>query len=490
MKKVLIGVVVLAIIGGVAYFLLARGGLIATATTATPEAQVEQEPVKASKEVVADAIVVPERTANLSLPTGGIVAEVLVEEGDGIDAGQALLRLDAARQVAAVAQAEAQLLRAQNAVAELEAGPRPQEIEAAQAAVDATQAQLARVEQGARREEIAAAQAAVDAAQAQLARVEEGAQPEEIEAAEAALAGANASLQKVLEGPREEELVAARADVANAEAAVAQAQAAYDLVKSDPRIQARPESLQLEQATNAYKAAKGRLEALRNRATDADIAAAGASIDQAQAQLDALEAPARSAEIASARAGIDQAQAQLEALLAPARAADVAAAEAEVRRAQAQLELVQAGARPETIAGARAEMTGAEASLAQAQAALADTELKAPFAGTVASLDAKVGEQVSPGVPVVVLADLSAWQIETDDLTELNIVRVKEGKPVIITFDAIPDLELPGTVVRIKEIGENKMGDMTYTVVIEPDQHDNRLRWNMTATVVIEPESS
>jgi hypothetical protein len=32
------------------------------------------------------------------------------------------------------------------------------------------------------------------------------------------------------------------------------------------------------------------------------------------------------------------------------------------------------------------------------------------------------------------------------------------------------------------------MGDMTYTVVIEPDQNDSRLRWNMTATVVIEPE--
>ena len=99
-----------------------------------------------------------------------------------------------------------------------------------------------------------------------------------------------------------------------------------------------------------------------------------------------------------------------------------------------------------------------------------------------------MGEQVSPGAPVAVLADLSSWQIETDDLTELNIVRIAEGAPVLITFDAIPDLELPGKVVRIKEIGENKMGDMTYTVIIAPDQNDDRLRWNMTATVVIEPE--
>ena len=41
---------------------------------------------------------------------------------------------------------------------------------------------------------------------------------------------------------------------------------------------------------------------------------------------------------------------------------------------------------------------------------------------------------------------------------------------------------------RIKEIGENKMGDITYTVIVIPDEQDDRLRWNMTATVVIEPQ--
>jgi HlyD family secretion protein len=84
------------------------------------------------------------------------------------------------------------------------------------------------------------------------------------------------------------------------------------------------------------------------------------------------------------------------------------------------------------------------------------------------------------------LADLSEWQIETDDLTELSIVDVEVGAPAIVTFDAIPDLELPGTVVRIGSIGENKMGDITYTVIVEPDEHDDRLRWGMTAMVTIE----
>ena len=79
------------------------------------------------------------------------------------------------------------------------------------------------------------------------------------------------------------------------------------------------------------------------------------------------------------------------------------------------------------------------------------------------------------------LADLATLQVETDDLTELNVVRVQEGAPATVTFDALPGLTLTGKVVRIKPLGENKQGDMTYTVVIQPDQLDDRLRWNMTA---------
>jgi HlyD family secretion protein len=436
MKKWVIGIIVLAVLAVTAYLILGRGGIHAAASQATPEAAADIPVVKARDEVVADGVVVPMQSARLSLPTAGIVAEVLVSQGDGVEAGQVLLRLDAARQRAAVAQAEAQLLRAQSALAEVQAGPRPQEI--------------------------AVAQAAVEAAQAQLARTQQGARPEEIGAAEATLAAARASLQKVMEGPREGELIAARADVANAEAALRQAQAAYDRVMAEPNVAARPEALALEQASNAYNAAQARLAALQEGAGAADLAAARAQVQQAQAQLEVVKAPARSAEIA--------------------------AAEAEIRRAQAQLDLILAGVRPETIAAVKADVAAAEAALRQARVALAEMELKAPLAGTIAALDAKPGEQVSPGSPVVVLADLSAWQIETEDLTELNVVRIGVGDRVTLTFDAIPDLELPGKVVRVEAIGEKKMGDITYTVIIQPDRHDERLRWNMTASVVIEPK--
>jgi HlyD family secretion protein len=486
MKKALIGIVVVVVLAGVGSTLLGCELPRAPGAPTEPEPTAEVPPVvQDSGDIVADAVVVPVRDVRLSLPTGGVVAEVPVAEGDQVEAGQVLVRLDSARQEAAVAQAEAQVIRVQNTLAELKAGARPEEIEAAAAAVELARAQLTRVEEGARPDEISAAEAALSAAQATLQKVLDGPRPEDIEAAEAALTAAQATLDKVLEGPREGELVAARADVANAKAALRQAQSAYDKVKDEPNVGLRPESLQLEQATNAYEAAESRLEALLEGATAADIDAAQAGVVQARAQLDALKAEARAADIASAQAGIDQAQAQLDAITAPARNSDIAAAQAEIRRAQAQLNLVESGARPETIAAVEADLAAAEAALKQSQVTLADTLLRAPFAGTVASLDTEVGEQVMPGVPVAWLADLSEWQIETDDLTELSIVNVEVGAPAAITVDAIPGLELPGEVVRIRTIAENKLGDTTYTVIVAPDEHDDRIRWGMTAMVVI-----
>ena len=136
------------------------------------------------------------------------------------------------------------------------------------------------------------------------------------------------------------------------------------------------------------------------------------------------------------------------------------------------------------------EIAAAEAAVAQAQAAreqaavsLADTELKAPFAGTLAVIHVRQGEQVAAGSPVAELGDLTAWQVETDDLSELDIVRVQEGQTVKVTFDAIPGLAPSGTVERVQPKGEKKLGDMTYTVIVRLNDPDPRLRWNMTAVI-------
>ena len=108
MKKVLVGLVVVAVLVGFGGVLFGCSPPSPPGAPAEPEAATQEVPVvRDSGEILADAVMVPVRDAQLSLPTGGIVAEVLVAEGDQVEAGQVLVRLDSTRQEAAVAQTEA-----------------------------------------------------------------------------------------------------------------------------------------------------------------------------------------------------------------------------------------------------------------------------------------------------------------------------------------------------------------------------------------------
>ncbi|MFQ3662014.1 MAG: hypothetical protein SNJ69_06425 [Chloroflexaceae bacterium] len=63
---------------------------------------------------------------------------------------------------------------------------------------------------------------------------------------------------------------------------------------------------------------------------------------------------------------------------------------------------------------------------------------------------------------------------------------MRVGDQVTLTFDALPDLALPGIVTKVQALGKTYQGDVIYTVTVEPQRWDERLRWNMTATVTIE----
>ena len=436
-KWIIIVVIILVVVGGGFVFIQSRGGLAALTSNAKSDAAATPLPaIQNSPSVIVNAIVVPNRYATLSLSASGTVADVLVKEGDRVNAGQLIAQLDNQRQVIAIAQAEANVRSARAHLGELKAGSRP--------------------------EEIAQTQAAVDTANANLLNLKEGSRPGDIAAAQANLAAAEANLKQILAGADQADIINALVDLSNAEASLRQAQSAYDQVKSHSDIGALPQSAELRRATNNYEAAKAR--------------------------YDTVVAGAKQNAIASAHAQVEQARAALEKVMAPATESEIAAAEAQVRQAEADLALRKAGARAETIAAAEADLTQAQTALMQRQLELADTELHAPFTGTVASLNLETGEQVVAGSPVAQLADLTDWRIETDDLTEINVVYVHVGDRVQISIDALPDLQMEGTVERVKPLGEKKQGDITYTATIKPDTVDPRFRWQMSASVTIKTQ--
>ncbi len=165
--------------------------------------------------------------------------------------------------------------------------------------------------------------------------------------------------------------------------------------------------------------------------------------------------------------------------------ADVALATARLEDAQREYDQRQAGPDPDDLALAETRVAAANAQVDAAQRALDNAELVAPWRGTVADLnDMDPGESVVAGRTVLTLADFSAWVVETRDLTELDVVAVEPGQAVRVIPDALPGLELGGTVESIDRVFTERSGDILYTVRIRLAEGDPRLRWGMTVEVV------
>jgi HlyD family secretion protein len=210
--------------------------------------------------VNATGTVLPKMQTTLSFQTPGRVAQVLVEEGQFVEAGTPLARLDTADLRFAISQAEV----------------------------------------------------AVATAQAQLLSMQREPAAYDIAAAEAGLASAQAAYRRLLAGPSEEETTVARANLDQAQATLRQAQAAYDQVADRPDVAMLPQSLQLEQATVAHEAAQASFDLAVREPTNDEIAAARSAVVQAEAALARLRDGAQEEDVLLAQLQVEQAQIGLE----------------------------------------------------------------------------------------------------------------------------------------------------------------------------------
>jgi HlyD family secretion protein len=168
--------------------------------------------------------------------------------------------------------------------------------------------------------------------------------------------------------------------------------------------------------------------------------------------------------------------------------ANIEAAKSNMENTQAEFDNLIAGENSEKMAVARAKFESEHANLEAARAALANAQLRAPFAATILSLDISVGEMVNAGVPVAFLGNMDSWQVETKDLAEIDVANISIGDKVIVKLDAFSEEEFTGTVTEIDPVGREYLGDMTYKTTTTLDKSDPRFFWNMTATVTIDVE--
>ncbi|MBC8331215.1 MAG: efflux RND transporter periplasmic adaptor subunit [Anaerolineae bacterium] len=288
---------------------------------------------------------------------------------------------------------------------------------------------------------------------------------------------------------------------------VVSAQQALDALYDDPELAQAKAQQSIADAELAIEDAERRINNLHRIAVQADIDQAYANmilakdkLDKAQEDYEPYEDKAEDnltranylSRMAQAQKDYDATVRLYNALTGTGDDLDIAEAESDLALAQAQLivaqrehETLQKGPDPDDIAVAEARLANAEAQLAAAEAALDDLVLNAPFDGTIGNLNIHTGEWVSPGQPVILLADLNHMQVETTDLNEIDVAQIKIGDIAIVTFDALPEALVNGTVVRIAPKDSEGSG-VNYPVLIELDEVPVGLRWGMTAFVDIE----
>jgi len=382
---------------------------------------------------------------------GGRVIELLVEEGDEVEAEQLLARLDGA------------LLEAQ--------------IEAAQAALDLARAGLAQARAGARPEQIRQAEA-------DLAR------------AEAAYDGAYQAWQDLIamrDNPQElnAQIALAQAKVAAAEAGLAQAtklkdaaEIAYEnywdakdaMAAAEEKIKDIPEPLRPELPgvqldfhliPSAYwKSWVG-------------VNTAQAGLDGARAALSDLYTMKNEPQELSAQ--VDAAEAQ------------VRSAEAVVHMAQARLDGLRAGATAEEISAAEAQVEQARAALDKLRVLQDKLTIAAPVGGLVLERSIHRGELAAPGATLLTLGDLDEVTL-TVYVPEDRLGYVQIGQEVEVRVDSFPERPFMGTVVAIAQEAEftprnvqtqEERVNMVFAVDVEIANPDHVLKPGLPADAVI-----
>jgi HlyD family secretion protein len=162
----------------------------------------------------------------------------------------------------------------------------------------------------------------------------------------------------------------------------------------------------------------------------------------------------------------------------------ISAKEAAVTEARAALVLAQEGSRPEEIAQRQAAVKAAQAQLAAARVRLADTVIRAPFAGIVTQKYANIGSFVTPTTSASTSASATSSSIVAvaqgvevlAQVPEADIGRIKQGQQVEIVADAYPDQVFRGRVRLIAPEAVIEQGVTSFQVRVAIETGMDKLR--------------
>ena len=225
------------------------------------------------------------------------------------------------------------------------------------------------------------------------------------------------------------------------------------------------------------------LVALDDSNARAKLAAATAALRAAEASFQSVESGgthqeqlALASNLAKAQIDCDQAARDLD--VVQKLAAKGAAAPSEVAQAQTRLTLAKASLHsleeqktkpfaPVDLSRARSSVTEAQAAYDAAAHVIAQSNVLAPFPGTVYSLPVTRYSYIEPGAEILEMADLSKLQVRAY-FDEPEIGDLQLNNPVSIVWDAKPDMKFHGSITRLPSniitYGTRNVGEVLVSV--------------------------
>ena len=150
---------------------------------------------------------------------------------------------------------------------------------------------------------------------------------------------------------------------------------------------------------------------------------------------------------------------------------------------QASLDKIKSGLDALDRESAELSLQRSKNALADARETLSNYYVRAPFAGTIAKVSMRKGDVASSGTAVATL--VANEQVVDIPLNEVDVSKVKTGNKVTFTFDAVDSLTLTGKVASVDTVGTVSQGVVNYTVTMNFDTADERIKPGMSVTASI-----
>lgn len=291
-------------------------------------------------------------------------------------------------------------------------------------------------------------------------------------------------------------LLQARASLEQAQAGVAQSRAGVSQTRAgvtDAQAKALAARSTVENQQAGVTSAQANLAVLKAQMDDA------ASFLRQQESLVAAGVVARrdvetaQTSYKTAEARYNQAVAQVQQAVLSAQSASsagVVQSQAQIEQAKAQVQQSQAQAQNAAaqVQSAAAQVQQAEAALKLAQISLSHTTITSPIDGVVVSRDVNVGQTVAASLSsptlFTIANDLTQMQVIAN-IDQADIGLVEQAKSVSFTVDAFPGDEFKGTIQQMRLNPQNIQNVVTYNVVIDVSNPEQKLKPGMTANLEI-----